>query len=619
MKKVIIAILVVAVVIGVAFFVYTRQKPAPKAADLLPDTTLLFVGLPDFPKSRDDFRQTQIYALWQEPEVQAFLEKPRAALRKAFGDGNSNSVLDAFFEDRALGLLQGEAFLAVTHISPPPLVQAGVVFGADVKQKKLEAQGFLKVLEHDLAQRFPNASATEKRYLGTNYEVWQLTDKLQVCHGFFRSLLVFTLDENLMRDLITRFTGQTPADAKTLAASARFQNVLKQTPAGHEAFAYLNVEQLLGIFGPLLALAPQTGGFFQKFASIEAAATSVTFADGLVEDFSLVEYAGTNHVASPAVERRTLSFTSPDTSLYAVHAADLAAGYRQTMDVIAQAGNATLTTAAIDFDRGLSRRGLHFAADVLANVGPEFALLATWHEGAHLPDVALVAEVKNADALRPKFDIAMEALKDAVPLPSAKSPWDTQSYLGVTLHTLPVGANVVSPSYVVTDKFLILALTADYARTLVAQSQGSAPTLVGNADFTGATKRVPDRTASFTYCDLPRVFSALYALVRANTPANEFVDLSKLPKIETVTNHLAPFVSATVDTPARQTTTTYSPLGKPLTIVAGVAGVLGAAQPLLAELPAGLIPGWPTASSSTAAPPRLRGNQTATSPTPPTP
>ena len=56
----------------------------------------------------------------------------------------------------SLGLLQGEAFLAVTRLSPPPAMQGGVVLGADVKQKKTEAQAFVKLLEHDLSRNYPN-------------------------------------------------------------------------------------------------------------------------------------------------------------------------------------------------------------------------------------------------------------------------------------------------------------------------------------------------------------------------------------------------------------------------------------------------------------------------------
>jgi hypothetical protein len=280
------------------------------------------------------------------------------------------------------------------------------------------------------------------------------------------------------------------------------------------------------------------------------------------------------------------------------------------MDTIAQSGNATLTAFAAQFERGLNQRGLHLADDVLANLGPELALIGVWREGANLPDVALVAEVKNAAPLRPKIDHAMEALNDA-----GAGLSEAQPDLGETLHTWHAGGSV-SPSYVVTDKFLILASNADYARALIVQSKNPAPTLAGNADFSKALQRMPAQASSFSYCDLRRVFDALYTLARANAQSNQYVDLSKLPKTETITKHLAPFLSATVDASDLQRTTTFSPFGKPLTIVVGAAGALGAAQPFLARFVPSFIPTWPTTSSSTAAPPPPRGNQTATSQTP---
>jgi hypothetical protein len=607
MKKTIAAFVVLLLLCGVAFYLYKRPQPAPKAVDLLPDSTLLYVSVPDFARSRQDFEQSQLYALWQEPEVQAFLEKPRATLREAGGTGKSDSVLDAFFQDRISGLLQGEVFFGVTSLKLTSF-QSGIVAGVDVKQKKLEAQAFLKLLEHDLAQRFPNSTATEKRFLGTDYVVWELTGKYQICHAFLNSLLVFTADENLMRDMVTRFARQAPSDAKPLAANVSFQNTLKQMPPGHELVAYLNVGQLVSLFGPLLALSPQTGGFLQKITSIDSSATSVTFVDGLVEDCSLVQYTGTNHVAEPPVARHTLTLTSPDTSVYAVFGADLAAAYRQTMDALAMSGNTTLTTAATDFDRATRHRGLRFAEDVLANLGPELAIVVTWRESASRPDVAFVAEVQNADALRPKLDVAMDAFKNAAPIASSKNPWQSQTYLDTTLRTLPIGDGVLSPSYVVTDKFFIFSLTADYARTLVAQSKTNGPTLTGNSVFNDALRRVPATSTSLTYCDVRSLFVPLYALARAQAVPNEFVDFGKLPKTETLAKHLASFVSATVDAAKGQTTTTFSTLGKPLTFVVGIAGVLGAAQPSLADL----IPMWPTLSSGS---PPAR-NRTAPSQTP---
>ncbi len=592
-KPAIIAIVIVLAVAGAAFYLSLRPKPAPKAADLLPETTLLYAAVPDFPRSRHQWQQTQLYALWQEPDVQAFLEPLRAAL--------SGSWLDQALKERALGLLQGEVFLAVTRVAPNP----GVVVGADVRGKQVEARAFLKLGEHEFARRFPGAVATEKRYLGVNYEVWENPANARLCHAFLNSLLVATPDEDLLRDLITRFTGQAPVEARPLSASASFQNALRHAPDGHEAVGFLNFRGLLGLAGPLLALAPQSAGALRALADIESVAATVTFTDGLVHDFGLISYTGTNHVAAPPVERRTLALTSPDTSWYAVRAADLAAFYRQAMDSIALSGNATLTSAAVRFDGELRRRGLRLDEDVLARVGPELAWIGAWREGARWPDIALVAEVREAAALRPKLDAAMDAL-------ATNRTWETQTYLGEAVRTLTGGAGPVAPTYAVTEKFLIVASNPDYARALVAQSKGSAPTLVANASFTGALGRVPASAATLTWCDVPRVFAALYTLARANAASNPFLDFDKLPKAETLSKHLAPYVSATVDTPSWETTTTFSTLGKPLTLVVAAVGAWAAAQPVLAELPGEFIPAWPKTFSGN--PPA--GNPTAPSQTP---
>ena len=125
MKKVILIVVALLIVTVVVWRYANRSGKAPAAATLLPDTTVLFLDVPDFRKSQKQFERTQAYALWQEPEVQAFLEKPRAALRDLVGAGKNDSAATAFLQDRALNLPQGEVFLAITHVSPPPLVQIG--------------------------------------------------------------------------------------------------------------------------------------------------------------------------------------------------------------------------------------------------------------------------------------------------------------------------------------------------------------------------------------------------------------------------------------------------------------------------------------------------------------
>src|ERR1017187_10624643 len=82
MKKVIAVLLLLIVVVTAALIFFTFGKPAPRAASLLPESTLAFIDIPDLSKSRTEFTKTEFYALWHEPEVQAFLAKPLAALRE---------------------------------------------------------------------------------------------------------------------------------------------------------------------------------------------------------------------------------------------------------------------------------------------------------------------------------------------------------------------------------------------------------------------------------------------------------------------------------------------------------------------------------------------------------
>ena len=69
-------VVVTAVLVYLAF-----SKPAPRAASLLPESTLVFLDIPDISKSRTEFANTEFYALCHEPEVQAVLAQPLAALR----------------------------------------------------------------------------------------------------------------------------------------------------------------------------------------------------------------------------------------------------------------------------------------------------------------------------------------------------------------------------------------------------------------------------------------------------------------------------------------------------------------------------------------------------------
>ncbi|HVM60046.1 MAG TPA: DUF3352 domain-containing protein [Verrucomicrobiae bacterium] len=625
MKKIVLIFLLVVTVGTVALIYSTHAKPPPHAADLLPDSTLIFLDIPEFAASRDNFSKTELYALWQEPEVQAFLDKPLTLLRENPshpGRDNGNAALLDF----VLNTMQGEVFFGLTRVTILPSLNAGLIVGADVRHKKIEATAGLYKLEGTLKKAYPDGEFSDKRYLGVKYSVWQLSPQLPICHAFFNSLVVFTLGEDTMRDLIAAYTGQVPTDFKRLSTSPRFISARQHASSNYEFLGYVNVEQVLGLFGPLLAFAPQTSGTFQKLSGMDVSAYSMKFVDRGVEDVGFISYSHNPPKLSPPTARKTLALTSPDTLFYSVGAADLSGFYEEGMQALSQSGNATMMSSIGQFEQALRVHGIHMREDILQYVGPETAIIATWRTGSRFPDVALVAEIANEDKLRPALDKAMNALKQSTLGTDEMAPWDETEIAGHRLRTVRIGAGLVAPTYTTTGQFLILADTPDYARELVTQVTQSKPTLASNATYQEFMKRMPVNGSSYGYADLRGLFTPLYAAAKSAASQignNEFVDFDKLPQTETISRHLFPFVSATVSEPERVTSISFSPVGKSMVAAATAGGGIWAATefgPQLASLTDQYtMPASPKRSSGKTVPSAPDGNRTAAPQTPATP
>jgi len=621
MKKAIVAFLLLTALITGVLLYLALSKPAPKADSLLPESTLVFLDIPDFSKSRADFANTDLYALWREPEVQAFLEQPLSVLCEAYG---ANAPDTANIGNFLLNTVQGEVFLALTHVTMFPTLNLGLVLGADVHHKRIEALAALHQLEKRLKQTYPDGSFQDKKYLGVRYTVWETEPGFPVCHAFFNSLVVFTLGEDTMRDAITCFAGQVPPDFKRLTDSAKFQNIERHASRDHGFLAYLNVEEALNLIGPLMALAPQTGNMYQSLQQIQASAVSMTFVDRGVEDVGFLAYSGSQHKPTPPTQRKTLAVTAPDTLFYSVGSVDLPTLYEEGMGLLSQSGSPPLMTAAGDFQLALRNRGIHIREDVLKKVGPELAIVANWRPGARAPDAAVVAEITDADNLRPALDNAMNALKASVAGNDEQYPWDETESSGQKLRTVRVGAGLFAPTYTTTGQFFILASTPDYARELLGQAKDSKPTLTASTTYQQSMKRLSTNGSSYGYADLRGIFEPLYSMARRGASqigSNAFFDTGKLPRTETISRHLFPYVSTTVSEPQQVTSTSFSPFGKSFGLIAGVGSAFWVVDTFRPELAAtgNYVPIAAKKSSSRAVPSMPRENQTAASQTPATP
>ena len=620
MKKVIVVFLLFTAVIGTALIYLTLTKPAPRAVDLLPASTVLFLDIPNFSKSHADFATTELYALWHEPEVQAFVRKPLKVIREA--SSNAGAPSDAgSVAHLVLDSLQGEVFLALTHVTIFPSLSPGLILGANVGHKRIQTAAGLYQLEKRLKQTYPDGIFQDKKYLGVKYTIWETQPGYLICHASFGSLVVFAFGEDTMRDAIACYTGQSPPDFQRLGANAKFMTVEQHASKNHEFLAYLNVDEVVNLVGPLMALSPQTSGFYQKLQRVQSAAVSMTFLDGGVEDVSYVAYSSGAPKPAPQTQRKTLSLTSPNTLLYSVGSADLSSIYEEGMQSLSQSGSAPVMLAVGQFEQALRTRGIH-VRDVLQQLGPELAVIGNWRSGARAPDFAVVGEIANADKLRPDLDAVMNALKESALGNDDTVPWDETETAGQKLRTVHIGANLLAPTYTTTDQFFILASTPDYARELVTQVKESKPTLVTSGTYQQAMKRLPTSGSSYGYADLRGIFEPLYGLAKSGLSeigSNEFVDIDKLPQSETIVKHLFPFASVTVSESQQVTSTSFSPLGKSMAAMIGIGGAVWVANEFGPQIMQATMSALPKKSSNTASPWAPPGNQTAPSQTPATP
>lgn len=598
MKRYGVIALILTAMLVVAFWRLNQVPPAPKAADLLPGSTVLYLECPDFNRIRSELPRTAAYALWQEPQVQVFAQSLQRSFLETLGASKKQQRIGALsFLDPA----KGEVFFAVTDLSAQSRFGFKAVLGLDVQQNFLATRMALAYRELRMRSWNRNARFYTKEHRGIRYRVWALTPQFRLHHVFLNSLLVYSLDEDTLCGLIDRFTGAVPKNFTPLRATPEYQNAMSHLRPTPQFVAYLNP-----------TLLPKSWPVSRWLSRADVIALGTTFLDDQIRDVIYSAYF-TPQVAPPPLTRfQTIVLTTPHTTFYRVGNADWKTIYREFTEILTKSDNPSLSPLPNRLERSLRHNGIRPDEDIFHFLGPETALLANWRQGARLPDVALAVELRNPEQVRLRLDVAMTALKDAMLSVDRPTPWDITQFHGETLHTLRLNTGAIAPTYFTTDKFLVLTSTPDCARELINQLKELVPTLAMNPDYQQTMKRLPAHLSTCTYGDPRAIVPPLLAHVQTGLRIcpNQFVHADKLPGAEALTRHLSPIASTTLAKSHGRTTITISPLGVPLTTSLGALAAYFAIRPHLTASPAA-----PTTSSSTNVPPLPRENPTASSQT----
>jgi hypothetical protein len=371
-KKLLAVLLLLIVVVTAALVFFIWRRPAPRSETLLPENTLVLIRTPDFTKAREDFHKTAAFALWQEPEVQAFLAEPLRALNEMIGSPAITE--DGKVRGLVMDALQGEVFLAVTHVVPMPQFEAGVVFGADTRKNFIQTKVLIATITRNLKRHSSKQQVMDKRFLGVDYTLWRKDLQHEVCFGFLNNLLVITWGEGTMRDVITRFTHHAPPDSLSLAGSSTFQQFLSQLPGDHQFMGYLNPQPITSILAPLLAFQPQGAQALSKLAAIQVVGLSVTCEGPTIHEVRVTQFKPNSQKPSPPIARKTLTFTSTNSLAYSTYAADIAGMYEEASSALAQSGLPGPGAEIMNFESALRANNIHLREDVLQHlVGRQLA------------------------------------------------------------------------------------------------------------------------------------------------------------------------------------------------------------------------------------------------------
>ncbi len=485
--------------LGVAVFFFLKMRrylpERARGAELAPAETVLFVQFPNLRQTALRFPRTDLYQIWREPDVQAFMEKPRSKAPWMIEWGKR-------LEEMAR-VAPGEAFLAFTATDGP---RPSFVGGFSYAGRQHQAEALATHLREQLLPGQDLASV-----LRTNW-------------------VLFATDADRLARMVERFDGK-PGPA--LAADPAFQKAISSLGIGQDLVIYGKPEALSGQLDVL-------SGFRGKTApgSSQPLAMATKFDGGKVRDAIFIPGGGT--FKETALSRQTLSVASPQTLLYYV------------ADLTVLPPDFNMLTGFLpgfaEMERSLAEKGLSWS-DLPNAVAPEVGVMVEWAEDAALPTLLLASETRDLAKARGFAGVLLGR-------GPAGLAWSAKDHAGIALLSAsPQAFAVVRPALAVTDRYTLLGLSPEVVESALPRTTSGSVHLGQTTAFQDLAPFVPREAVAFGYLDFQRLFERVYRMARPfitlslafSAEAGAQFDAGKLPPVEAVSKHL----SATVITQTR--------------------------------------------------------------------
>ncbi|MGB8355383.1 MAG: hypothetical protein WCD79_15910 [Chthoniobacteraceae bacterium] len=532
MKKSIVSVfvfLVAAVFLLMAYLKHNTTLAESKASELLPGDTVALLEVSDLQRSSVRWKETALFKIISEPEVQAFLAKPESKIPA------NQQMEEKLAGAQKLGAK--ELFVAVTTITGNiPKFVAGFDYTGD----RSDAEALVSGLKTQLKTSFPAGKSDIQKYGESEIETFEFNE-VKIASVFKNHWFFASDDLDLLKLTLDRLDGK--ADANTsLRQNAAYKTSLLKLPQSADVSWFVQPKTLADRLVTLMSVSDPNFDAKQLdgLKKIEAIAGGMKLDGEKIRDAIYVYEPGRG--AEPPMARNSLAFTTPDTLLYYASVLNMSGAPRLPDPSLDSTG---ILRTLDSLRQGLESAGLTYA-DFKDSFGPEIGALVDWPASVLQPSLILTLDVKD-HAKAQKFIETLVGGQAGFPA------WAKQDIGGTPFYSLPqqaAGFVAVTPVLALTDKALLFGPTLESIQNAVQLGKAGGGGLEKSAGFQTAINTVAKPSKTLVYIDGKVLFEKIYNLVvnplkimaMFNPHANDYADLSKLPATETISKHLGPII-----------------------------------------------------------------------------
>jgi hypothetical protein len=531
MKRLILLVVAGAVAAVTGWYVWnlSQKTSSGYVSVLLPRETIFLAQMPDFNQTRDQWRQSDIYKLYREPEVQNFLHKPLANLSK--GDTASQTLLEF---DR---LEPKNVFFALTSLDNNSAKLAG---GFRFQGSIADAERVIGKWRSRFLERNPGARREKLHYEHHEIDLIAATP-FTLATAYDRPWFFAATDLTELKGLLDRADGRAKNPKETLDEDEAYRAAISHRPSNYALFFYLQPKTFATRLAALRAAIQSPAATQQQtiLEQVRSVSGATRLEGGKIYDLLFVGMPRLeSRDGGTALTRSSLTLGTKETFFYLSMLLNLG----ERMETLNQAAG---LSGMQKFAQAFSDSGIT-VDDWKGAFGIELGSLADWPSSAHWPTLLLTLPVLDVAKAGKIVDAATQADDDAI--------WTRAEKEGVRYFSMQSPATLVAitPTIALSDRLLVAGFNPVSVEEAVKRSGSASSELSDSPTFKSAAGLVPAPTNFFAYIDTQLLYSRLDASLRpmlllaaAFMPAlSSSVDLGKLPSPEVVTRHLSPIVSS---------------------------------------------------------------------------